>query len=91
MDGVQLSQGYRATTRRQFTFYHSVPRSLPTFSLDQPWKDEKLSQPWSHRVVLNLGPLDWESSALTTTPGNFASGRSFSRKYMCEFSALSLS
>ena len=22
LDGVQLSQGYRATTRRQFTFYH---------------------------------------------------------------------
>ena len=27
INGVQLSQGYRATTRRQFTFYHSVPRS----------------------------------------------------------------
>ena len=26
MDGIQLSQGYRATTRRQFPFYHSVPR-----------------------------------------------------------------
>ena len=25
MDAVQLSQGYRATTRKQFTFYHSVP------------------------------------------------------------------
>ena len=23
MDGVQLSQGCRATTRRQFTFYHT--------------------------------------------------------------------
>ena len=23
MDGVQLSQGYRATARRQFAFYHS--------------------------------------------------------------------
>ena len=23
MDGVQLSQGYRVTTKRQFTFYHS--------------------------------------------------------------------
>ena len=22
MDGVQLPQGYRATSRRQFTFYH---------------------------------------------------------------------
>ena len=27
INGVQLSQGYRATARRQFTFYHSVPRS----------------------------------------------------------------
>ena len=26
----------------------------------------RLSQPWSHQVVLNLGPLNWESSALTT-------------------------
>ena len=23
-----------------------------------------LSQPWSHTVVLNMGPLDWESSTL---------------------------
>ena len=28
-------------------------------------KDERLSRPWSHTVVLNTGPLDWESSALT--------------------------
>ena len=27
-----------------------------------------LSQPWSHQVVLNTGPLDWKSSALTTRP-----------------------
>ena len=27
MDGVQPSQDYRATTRRQFTFYHSIPKS----------------------------------------------------------------
>ena len=25
MDGVQLSQGYRATTRRHFTFYRPAP------------------------------------------------------------------
>ena len=25
MDGVQLPQGYKATTRRPFTFYHYVP------------------------------------------------------------------
>ena len=26
------------------------------------------SRSWSHPVVLNTGPLDWESSALTTGP-----------------------
>ena len=38
------------------------------YSFDQPWKHEKLSRSWSHPVVLNMGPLDWESSALTTRP-----------------------
>ena len=57
----------RATSRRQFTFYHSVPRNS-WYSFYQPWKDKRLSQPWSHPVVLNTGPLDWESSALTTRP-----------------------
>ena len=33
-----------------------------------PQKDERLSQPWSHPVVLNTGTLDWESSTLTTRP-----------------------
>ena len=67
MGGVQLSQGYIAFTRRQFTFYYSVPRSY-RYSFNRPWKNERLSWPWSHPVVLNLGPLDWESSALTTRP-----------------------
>ena len=31
-----------------------------------PWRDDRLSQPWSHPVVLNTGLLDWESSTLTT-------------------------
>ena len=64
IDGVQLPQA-RATSRRQFTFYHKVPRN-PLYSFYQPWKDEQLSQPWSHPVVLSTGPLDWEFSALTT-------------------------
>ena len=33
-----------------------------------PWKDKRLSRPWSHPVVLNTAPVDWESSALTTRP-----------------------
>ena len=32
-------------------------------------KDERLSRPWSHQVVLNTGPLHWESSALTCMSG----------------------
>ena len=67
MDGVQLSHDYRATTRRQFTFHHSVPRNS-WYSIDWPWKDERLSWLWSHTEVLNSGPLDWESSTLTTRP-----------------------
>ena len=65
MDGVQLSQGYRATKRRQFTFYHSVPRNS-WYSFNQPQKDERISLPWSHPVVSNMELLDWESSAHTT-------------------------
>ena len=37
-------------------------------SFDQLWKDKKLSQSWSHPVVLNTRPLDWEPSTLTTKP-----------------------
>ena len=55
----------RATSRRQFTIYHWAPRNS-WYLLYRPRKDERLSRPWSHPVVLNTGPLDWESSALTT-------------------------
>ena len=67
VDGVLLPQGYRATSRRQFTFYHQVPRTS-WYSFDRLRKDERLSRPWSHPVVLNTEPLDWESSALTSRP-----------------------
>ena len=56
-----------ATSRRQFAFYHSVPTNS-WYSFYRPRKNERLSQPWSYLVVLNAGPLDWESSALTTGP-----------------------
>ena len=65
MDWVQLSP---ATSRRQFTFYNSVPRN-PWYSFYRPRKDERLRRPWSHPVVLNTGPLHWESSTLTTRQG----------------------
>ena len=54
-----------ATSRRQFSFYHIVPR-YSWYSFYQPQKEERLSRPWSHPVVLNTGPLDWKFSALTT-------------------------
>ena len=47
----------------QFTLYHSDSRNS-RYSFDRHRKDERLSQPWSHHVVLKLGLLDWESSAL---------------------------
>ena len=56
-----------ATSRRQFTFYHSVPRNS-LYSFYRLREDGRLSRPWSHPVVLNTGPFDWESSALTTRP-----------------------
>ena len=54
MDGVQQSQGNRATMTRQFTFYHSVPRSF-WCSFDGHRKDERLSRPWRYSVVLTHG------------------------------------
>ena len=46
MDSVQLSQGgYKATTRRQFTFYHSlgVPRThLINLGQMKSWFDERM-------------------------------------------------
>ena len=49
------------------SFYNLVPRSS-WYLIDQPWKDESLSWPRSHPVLLNLGTLDWEFSTLTTKP-----------------------
>ena len=65
IDGIQVPQGCRVTTRRQFTFYQYVPRNS-WYSFDRLREDEKLSRPWSHPVVVNTESLDWESSVLTT-------------------------
>ena len=54
MDEVQLPQGYTATLRRQFTFYHSVPRNS-WYSFYRPRKDERLSRPWSHKTGFEHG------------------------------------
>ena len=47
-------------------FTTKSPEILGTHFIDL--KDERLSRNWSHPVVLNMGPLDWESSTLTTRP-----------------------
>ena len=41
-------------------FTTQFPEILSTHFIDL----RRLSQPWSHPVVLNMGPVDWESSAL---------------------------
>ena len=63
MDEIQPPQGCRVTMRRQVSFYYKVPRNS-WYSIDRPRKDETLRRPWSYPVVLNTGPLDWESIAL---------------------------
>ena len=62
-----MCQGYRATAIRHFTFDHWVSRSS-WHSFDRARKDERLSRPWRHLLVMNPSPLDWESSALITRP-----------------------
>ena len=64
---LSLSQGYRATMRRQITFYRWVHRS-PRYSLDHTLNIEKLSRPLSHPVVLSSVLLDWKSNFLTAKP-----------------------
>ena len=46
-------------------FFTTVPRNF-WYSFYRPPKDEWLSRPCSHAMVLNTGPPDWESSTLTT-------------------------
>ena len=72
----------RATSRRQFTFYHHVPSNFSYSLFYRPRKDKRLSRPWSHPAVLNTGPLDWESSALTTRPLNNRFKESFVTSYI---------
>ena len=66
MDGVHLPQGY--SHFGEAVYILALVPSNSWYSLCRPRKDERLSRPWSHPVVLNTEPLDWESSALTTRP-----------------------
>ena len=51
----------------KFIFYCYVLRK-PWYSFDKPWKDERMTSPWRHPVILNLGALDCESSVLNSKP-----------------------
>ena len=62
-----IGLGDRDTLKKQFTFYHKVPRNF-WYSFYRPWKDRRLSWPFSHPVVLITGPVDWESSTITIRP-----------------------
>ena len=48
-------------------FLPQVPKNS-CYSFYQPRKDERLSRPWSHPLVLNTGPLDRKPRAFTTRP-----------------------
>ena len=61
MDGVQLSQGYRANTKRQLRFTTKSAGCLGTRLINL----RRMSQTWIYPVGLNLEPLDWKFSALT--------------------------
>ena len=52
--GPYLCLKARPTSRRQFTFYHQVPRNS-WYSSYQPRKDERLSPPSSHPVIFGYG------------------------------------
>ena len=64
MDGVQLPQGQRHFEEAVY-FFPLSPQKFLVLTL--PRKDERLSRPCSHPVVLNTRPMDWESSTLITT------------------------
>ena len=67
IDGVQLSQGYKSDYEETVNFLPLGPHDVSVLiqSVSEGWKAELTLEP---PAVLNLGPLDWESSTLTTRP-----------------------
>ena len=56
-----------------FLFTTKFPDTPGRYSFYWSRKDERLSQPWSHPVVLNMGPPDCKSSTLTARPSGWVS------------------
>ena len=65
MDGIQTASRLGPLQGGSLLFTTKFPDSPGTYFIN-PRKMKGLSQPWSQPVVLNTGPLDWESSTLTT-------------------------
>ena len=84
MDGAQLPQGY-SHYKKAVYFLPLSPQKFLVHILP-PWKDERLSQPSSHRVVLNSGPLDLESSCPYSVNQNISFKTSMLRSYLCGYS-----
>ena len=62
MDLTEMKNKKRKNKKRNKTLWPLFRNSW--YSSYQPWKDERLSQTWSHLVVLNMGPLDWNTGLL---------------------------
>ena len=59
----------RLQSHNEETIYLLPPSTqVSLYSFDRPRKEERLSQPLSHPVVLNPGRLDFESRFLTIRP-----------------------
>ena len=79
MDGVQLPQGYSHFEEVVYFLPLSSQKFLALILLNsEGWK----GWPWIHPVVLNMGPLDWESKALTTRPANYSKNLYEKWKYL---------
>ena len=65
---MALVYGRGSIATRLQSQYEETVYFLPlrSHSFDRPRKDERLSWPWSHPIVLNTGLLDSKSSAWTT-------------------------
>ena len=62
MDLTEMKNKKRKNKKRNKTLWPLFRNSW--YSSFQPWKDERVSQTWSHLVVLNMGPLDWNTGLL---------------------------
>ena len=89
---IASSYGWGSTASRlvplwwvSLLFTTKFPAIPSICSFYQPQKDERLSWPWNHPMVLNMQPLDWKSTTLTTRPflHNYKIIQSAQKKALC--------